>query len=274
MARDSATGCGCLTRSCGWPYLDQLLVEHPRDRRPGAGCRVGPVPGLRGARGGRPRRPRRGRSRDTDHSRLRQDHRCSRSRARPGRAAGEEARPAARLLGRLRPSEAERRRRIMASRIATVERDPVRRLLVVQAHARQRVETPSGPRLINAYLGPVVDRLRHTRLEPFEVDIRARTDDDAAWARLTGPDGSRSLPSDALAPLARRDEGHGQGRRGRDGGPGAGHANSPSGLRRGPRPGPRPGVASGSPERMHAGSRRRRTSDSGVSSGASIPRAS
>ena len=105
----------------------------------------------------------------------------------------------ARLMRRLRPSEAERRLRIVASRIATVERDPVRRLLVVQAHARQRVETPSGPRLINTYLGPVVDRLRHTKLEPFEVDIRTTLGDDAAWARLTGPDGVRSLPSDALA---------------------------------------------------------------------------
>ena len=113
----------------------------------------------------------------------------------PGRRRGR----LARLLARLRPPEPVRRRRLMAAQIAAVEHDPVRRLLVVQAHARQRVETPSGPRLVNTYLGPVVDRLRHTRLDPFEVDIRSKIDDDAAWARLAGPDGSRSLPSDALA---------------------------------------------------------------------------
>ena len=43
----------------------------------------------------------------------------------------------------------------------------------------QRVETPDGPRWMNAYLGPIADRLRGTALDPIEVEIRARVDDDA-----------------------------------------------------------------------------------------------
>ena len=65
-----------------------------------------------------------------------------------------------RLRWRYRPPEPERRRRLVAARLADLERDPVRRLLVVQAHRRQRIDTPAGPRSINPYLGPIIDRLR------------------------------------------------------------------------------------------------------------------
>jgi hypothetical protein len=102
-----------------------------------------------------------------------------------------------RLRWRLRPPAAERRRRAMVRRLRAIEGDPRRRLLVVQAHARQRVDTPSGTRWINPYLGPVVDRLRGTRLEPFEVDIRARLADAAAWPQLD----EGTLPVDVLDAL-------------------------------------------------------------------------
>ena len=55
-----------------------------------------------------------------------------------------------------------------------------------------------GPRLMNAYLGSIVDRLRGTDLEPIEVDIRARLSDDADWERLTAPGSERLLPGDVI----------------------------------------------------------------------------
>jgi len=85
----------------------------------------------------------------------------------------------------------------MADRVAALAAEPGR-LLVVLEHARQRVETPTGSRSMNAYLGPIVDRLRGTALEPFEVDIHARLDDDRAWEYLTTEEGRRTLPSDAI----------------------------------------------------------------------------
>lgn len=107
------------------------------------------------------------------------------------------------LIGRVRwrlwPPLAERRRRAAVRRLGRLASDPARRLLVVQAHVRQRIDTPSGPRLINAYLGPVIDRLRGTRLEPIQFDLAARVTDEVAWARLTGPEGGRTLPTEALS---------------------------------------------------------------------------
>ena len=72
------------------------------------------------------------------------------------------------------------------------------RLLVVLEHTRQRVETADGPRDVNPYLSPVVDALRGTALEPIEIDLKARVDDDTWWDRLNAPDGARLLPSSAI----------------------------------------------------------------------------
>ena len=72
----------------------------------------------------------------------------------------------------------------------------------MQAHALQRIDTPAGPRFINPYLGPVLDRLRAGRLDPFEVDLRATmADPDATWASLESADRSRSLPIDVVGML-------------------------------------------------------------------------
>ena len=88
-----------------------------------------------------------------------------------------------RLRWRFRPPEPERRRRLVAKRLNAIAAEPAGRLLVVQAHALQRIDTPAGPRFINPYLGPVLDRLRGGRLDPFEVDLRATmADPDAKWA--------------------------------------------------------------------------------------------
>ena len=72
------------------------------------------------------------------------------------------------------------------------------RLLVVLEHTRQRVETADGPRDVNPYLSPVVDALRGSALEPIEIDLKARVDDDTWWERLNAPDGARLLPSSAI----------------------------------------------------------------------------
>jgi hypothetical protein len=106
-----------------------------------------------------------------------------------------------RIRWRLRPPEPERRKREIRRRIRSWQKEPPR-LLVVQAHARQRIDLPSGPRLMNPYLGPIIDRLRGTRLEPYEVDIRAQLDREADWERLRAAEGRRVLPNDALTLVA------------------------------------------------------------------------
>jgi hypothetical protein len=93
------------------------------------------------------------------------------------------------------------RRRAMAERFDALAGERGR-LLVVLEHARQRVETASGPRDVNPYLSPVVDALRGTALEPIQIDLKARVDDDVWWQRLTAPDGSRLLPSSVVGRAA------------------------------------------------------------------------
>lgn len=105
---------------------------------------------------------------------------------------------AGRILWRVWPPITERRRRRMARRLALLAREPEARLLMVQAHARQRVETPGGTRFLNPYLEPILDHLRGSRLEPIQVDIRARLDDDAAWRQLSEEGADRTLALDAV----------------------------------------------------------------------------
>jgi hypothetical protein len=105
-----------------------------------------------------------------------------------------------------RQREIARRLERVASLKATLAAEPHGRLLVVYEHARQRVDTPDGPRSMNPYLDPVVDRLRGTHLEPFAVDIRARVRDDEAWERIGAGDDARVLPWDAVIADAPDDE--------------------------------------------------------------------
>jgi len=110
----------------------------------------------------------------------------------------------ARILGRIgravgrRPvDENGRRRAILAARFERLAADPGR-LLVVLAHARQRVETADGARLINPYLGPIEQALRGSRLDPIGVETAVRLA-DPAWDRIEADD--HLLPADAL-PIA------------------------------------------------------------------------
>jgi hypothetical protein len=47
---------------------------------------------------------------------------------------------------------------------------------------------------MNPFLGPIVNALRGGPLDPIELDLKARTDDDEAWSRLVADDGQRMLP--------------------------------------------------------------------------------
>jgi hypothetical protein len=95
------------------------------------------------------------------------------------------------------PSGLPARRRAMTERLDALATESGR-LLVVLEHTRQRVETADGPRDVNPYLSPIVDALRGTALEPIEIDLKARVDDDFWWERLNAPDGARLLPSSAI----------------------------------------------------------------------------
>jgi glycosyltransferase involved in cell wall biosynthesis len=101
-----------------------------------------------------------------------------------------------------RTPEPERRRRAIVKRMETIRSEPQRRLLVVQAHARQRIDTSTGPRFLNVYLAPVVERLRQTRLEPYEFDLKANDDGDADRKVVDPTDAARVLPHDTLELLA------------------------------------------------------------------------
>ncbi|HVL53745.1 MAG TPA: hypothetical protein VM344_05740 [Vitreimonas sp.] len=103
-----------------------------------------------------------------------------------------------RITGRLRLQDVPSRRQFVMRRLRRLGRERGR-LLVVLEHARQRVETPSGPRFLNPYLGPIVERLRGTRLEPIEIDIRAKLSDEAGWLRINEWRSERLLPADAIA---------------------------------------------------------------------------
>jgi hypothetical protein len=105
------------------------------------------------------------------------------------------------VLARVSREDPIRRRRVISARLGRlgrVGRGRSRPLLVVLEHARQQVQTVDGPRLMNPYLGPIVDQLRGSRLDPVEVDIRAKLADDEAWERLRESDAARLLPSDAI----------------------------------------------------------------------------
>jgi hypothetical protein len=97
-----------------------------------------------------------------------------------------------------RATERADRRRLVAERFEHLASEPEHRLLVVLEHARQRVETAEGPRDINPYLGPIVDRLRGGPLDPIQVELKAKVDDDVAWSRLVAPDGERLLPASVI----------------------------------------------------------------------------
>ena len=98
-----------------------------------------------------------------------------------------------RWTGAGRPGRAGRggRGESVVDRLArlTAEREP--RLLVVSMQLPQMVETAAGPRVMSPNLGPVIDRLRGSRLDPIVIDRYANR-------RAPGPGDDRVLPLDAV----------------------------------------------------------------------------
>jgi hypothetical protein len=95
--------------------------------------------------------------------------------------------------------EQERARRLAAlvARLESLSTESGR-LLVLQEHADQIIHTDTGPRRMNAYLGPVSDRLAGGPLDPIELHIRARVKEDAGWERFSAPEHQRLLTIDTL----------------------------------------------------------------------------
>jgi hypothetical protein len=83
----------------------------------------------------------------------------------------------------------------LAARLARLAAEPEPRLLVFQTQVPQHVETEAGPRVMNPNLGPIVDRLHGTSLEPIVIDRYA----DRA---TPGPGADRVLPLDVVRRFA------------------------------------------------------------------------
>jgi hypothetical protein len=99
-----------------------------------------------------------------------------------------------RAVGRRPVDEKARRRALIEARLERLAARPGA-VLVVLAHARQRIETADGPRLINPYLGPIAEALRGSRLDPIGIETGTHLADDDAWDRIEAD--ARLLPGDA-----------------------------------------------------------------------------
>lgn len=107
-----------------------------------------------------------------------------------------------RALGRAPVDETSRRRAIVAARLEHLAARPGR-LLVVLAHARQRIETADGSRLLNPYLGPIEEVLRGSRIDPIGIETGVRLA-DPAWDRIEADE--NLLSGDALAVALRAED--------------------------------------------------------------------
>jgi hypothetical protein len=103
-----------------------------------------------------------------------------------------------RIRDRLRSGAAHPSLAFVEERLARLVAEDEPRLLVVLSHHAHRVDTPTGPRMMNPYLGSVADRLVGTRLDPIMVDWRVRLADSGAMARLLAPGAERILPRDVI----------------------------------------------------------------------------
>jgi hypothetical protein len=102
-----------------------------------------------------------------------------------------------RAVGRRPVDENARRRAIVVARLERLAAGPGR-LLVLHAHARQRIQTADGSRLINPYVGPIEEALRGSRIDPIGIETAVRLA-DPGWDRIEADD--HLLPADAL-PIA------------------------------------------------------------------------
>jgi hypothetical protein len=99
----------------------------------------------------------------------------------------------------IRPSDRRRNRTIarraaMRNRLDTFVAEGGGRLLaIVDPAVRQEVATASGTRSIDPFLGPVIDCLAGTALDPIVLDVGSRASHDDVWLRTEAPEGQRIL---------------------------------------------------------------------------------
>jgi RimJ/RimL family protein N-acetyltransferase len=102
--------------------------------------------------------------------------------------------------------EAERRKTVAARadqllrRFAALRAEPGRPLVLTSPATYQTLGGPGAARSADPFLGPVVDALTGTPLDPAVIELGADLADDVAWARLTAPGNERHLP---FGPLIR-----------------------------------------------------------------------
>ncbi len=103
-----------------------------------------------------------------------------------------------------RGPEAERRRTI-AARASAIEqrfhklcREQDRLLVLTAPAAHQTLGDRASAHVGDPFLGPVVEALRATRLEPVIVELGSDIANEATWARLSAPGNERLVPAGVL----------------------------------------------------------------------------
>ncbi len=114
-------------------------------------------------------------------------------RAWPLRLAGRILRAIRRRVGAGPRGVGSRGGKLIYERLTRLAAESTPRLLVVLMQLPQQVETAEGPRVMSPNLGPIIDRLRGSSLDPIVVDRYASR-------RAPGPGDQRVLPLDAVRP--------------------------------------------------------------------------
>ncbi len=97
------------------------------------------------------------------------------------------------------------RRRVIAARSSAIEqrfealcREQGRLLVLTAPAAHQTLGEPGSSRTGDPFLGPIVEALRATRLDPVVVELGSDLADAATWARLSSPGAERLVPAGVL----------------------------------------------------------------------------
>lgn len=109
-------------------------------------------------------------------------------RAAPGRTAG--------------PSTATvaRRTAAMLDRVRALAREGPRLLVLTAPTTHQTVAVGGAINSHDPFLGPIVDALAGTTLEPVVLEVGSALTDEAAWARLQSPGRERVVPGSLIGP--------------------------------------------------------------------------
>jgi hypothetical protein len=92
------------------------------------------------------------------------------------------------------------RTKAMLERLRGLDRERGRLLVLTAPATHQSIATGAHAETRDPFLGPVVDSLRGTSLEPVLLEIGSSVADEATWARLQSPGHDRVLPASILGP--------------------------------------------------------------------------